>query len=174
MTDKNDESAEARAYAEQMWKERQKRYEQAGKDRGVDSEFDSYAERARILFDNDRLRDWVFAPFRAAFHTQGDVTSRQVRRTITGVALANAVLAGLPGKLGIGVAVSMALEAFMALRIAQHVGITSIRTPRDTSGSSGHLVQLPSLCSGCSSRYLAWRSPSSTWSERYPPPFWRN
>lgn len=132
MTDKNDESAEARAYAEQMWKERQKRYEQAGKDRGVDSEFDSYAESVRILFDNDRLRDWVFAPFRAAFHTQGDVTSRQVRRTITGVALANAVLAGLPGKLGIGVAVSMALEAFMAFRIAQHVGITSIRTPRDT------------------------------------------
>lgn len=132
MTDELYEAADARRRAEQGWKERKRRYEEVAKDGEPNPEFDGYAERARILFDNARLRDWVLAPFRAAFHTKGDTTSRQVRRTITGVAIANAVLAGLPGKLGIGVAVSMALEAFMALRIAQHVGITSIRTPRDT------------------------------------------
>ena len=37
--------------------------------------------------------------------------------------MANAVLAGLPGKMGIGVAVSIALEAWMAYVIAMRVGI---------------------------------------------------
>jgi uncharacterized membrane protein len=39
------------------------------------------------------------------------------------VALINAVLAGLPEKLGVGVYVSMAFELWMAYRIAQYVGI---------------------------------------------------
>ena len=39
-------------------------------------------------------------------------------------------MAGLPGKLGVGVWISMALEAWMALRIARLVGI-KIDKPSD-------------------------------------------
>jgi hypothetical protein len=118
--------------ADGIWKERKARYQEQNQSKIDSDELTTKSERVRTLFDNDRLRDWVFAPFRAIFHTDGDVTVSDVRKTITGVALANAALAGLPGKLGVGVAVTMALEAFMALRIAQHLGITQVKTPQDT------------------------------------------
>ena len=40
------------------------------------------------------------------------------------------VLAGLPGKLGVGVYVSMGLEAWMALEIARQIGIVT-KKPSD-------------------------------------------
>ncbi|MCB4777167.1 MAG: hypothetical protein LGB72_02980, partial [Sulfurovum sp.] len=55
---------------------------------------------------------------------------KDIYSTITQVAIINAVLAGLPGQMGIGVAVSMALEAWMAYAIAKHVGIR-LKKPSD-------------------------------------------
>ncbi|QBG48147.1 hypothetical protein EGM51_12345 [Verrucomicrobia bacterium S94] len=74
------------------------------------------------LFETASIRDFVFEPFKKVFQVQSD-TERQILATITQVSIANAVLAGLPGKLGIGVFVSMALEAWMAFSVARHVGI---------------------------------------------------
>jgi hypothetical protein len=88
-------------------------------------------ERAQELFEDRQVRDWVFGPFRALFEEEVSTEEAQVRKTITGVALANAVIAGIPGKLGIGVGIAVAFEIYMAVKIARHVGINSIKTPRD-------------------------------------------
>jgi len=58
------------------------------------------------------------------FVVQGGDAERAFRQTITTVAVANMVMAGLPGKLGVGVFVSMALEGWMAWVIANRVGIS--------------------------------------------------
>lgn len=78
------------------------------------------------------LRDWfdrIHALFtrsslsRRVFGRAADVVSaRDVRSTITSVALMNLVLAGIPGKLGVGVVLCQAMELWMAWRIARHVG----------------------------------------------------
>jgi len=88
-------------------------------------------ELAHELFEDSLARDWVFGPFRALFEENVSTEEAQIRKTITGVALANAVIAGLPGKLGVGVGIAVALEIYMAIRIARHIGISSIKTPRD-------------------------------------------
>ena len=75
------------------------------------------------FFEDERVRDYIFQPFRELFHSFQNSTEGRVKATITQVALANAVVAGLPGKLGIGVYVCMALEAWMAMRIARFVGV---------------------------------------------------
>ena len=54
-------------------------------------------------------------------------TDESVYRTITLVAIINASFAALPGKMGIGVFVSVALEIAMAVAIANHVGLHEIR-----------------------------------------------
>ena len=54
-------------------------------------------------------------------------TDESVYRTITLVAIINASFAALPGKMGIGVVVSVALEIAMAVAIANHVGLHEIR-----------------------------------------------
>lgn len=79
-------------------------------------------DRLREFFSSELVRDYVFAPFKKVFKFDGAVTEQRVRTVIAATALANAVLAGIPGKLGIGVCVSMSLEAFMAFQIARHVG----------------------------------------------------
>jgi hypothetical protein len=140
MDDTRDNAERVRDHAEQAWKERLNRYREAAQRGNLGPEFDDYLKRIRILFENERLRNWAFAPFRAIFNTPGDVTASQVRQTITGIALANAVIAALPGKLGLGVLVSMALEAYMAYKIAQHLGLTSIRGPQDALRSLGALA----------------------------------
>ena len=75
------------------------------------------------LFENIRIRDFVFEPFRGVFSHFEDDPDEKILSTITQVAIANAVIAGLPGKLGVGVAVSICLEAWMAYTIARSVGI---------------------------------------------------
>jgi hypothetical protein len=92
--------------------------------------FDKNYDRIRSLFEDKYVRDIVFAPVKKAIELTDATTDGQVRATIASVALANAIMAGLPGKLGAGVAVSMALEAWMALRIASLVGI-KIDKPTD-------------------------------------------
>lgn len=76
----------------------------------------------RKLFENFRIRDFVFEPFKNVFENNADNPDEVIMSTITQVAIANAVLAGLPGQLGIGVAVSVCLEAWMAFTIARSVG----------------------------------------------------
>ena len=54
-------------------------------------------------------------------------TDDNVYRTITLVAIINASFAALPGKMGIGVFISIALEIAMAISIANHVGLHEVR-----------------------------------------------
>jgi hypothetical protein len=140
MNDTDENAAKARDHAEQAWKDRQNRYGWAAHPGNLGPELDDYIKRIRTLLDNECLRDWVFGPFNAIFNTSGDVTASQVRQTITKVALVNAVIAGLPGKLGFGVLISIALEGYMALRIAQHLGLTSVHTPQDAIRALGALA----------------------------------
>ena len=79
--------------------------------------------RVTALFENVTLRDFVFEPLKGVFAVQGRDAEREIRQAITAVAVANMVMAGLPGKLGVGVFVSMALEGWMAWVIATRVGI---------------------------------------------------
>jgi hypothetical protein len=77
--------------------------------------------RLKELYSNVRLRDFVFEPIKGVFVYKGEDPATTIRQTITMVAVANAVMAGLPGKMGVGVAVSMALEGWMAYVIATKV-----------------------------------------------------
>lgn len=80
--------------------------------------------RLKELFSNVQLRDFVFEPIKGVFAADGADDASVIRQTITMVAVANAVMAGLPGKMGVGVAVSIALEGWLAYVIASRVGIT--------------------------------------------------
>jgi hypothetical protein len=84
----------------------------------------------KALFDNYTLRDFIFEPFKAVFDTPVKTIDKDTYSVITQVAIINAVLAGLPGKMGVGVYVVMALEGWMAFRIASHVGLL-VREPSD-------------------------------------------
>lgn len=79
--------------------------------------------RVRELFRNVRIRDVVFEPIKDVFNAVGDTPEDRIRSVITQVAVSNAVLAGLPGRMGIGVVVCMGLEGWMALTIAREVGL---------------------------------------------------
>jgi len=68
-----------------------------------------------------KIRDYLFSPFISIILSPSDKLDREIYAIITQVAIINAVLAGLPGKLGAGVYISMALEAWMAYEIANHV-----------------------------------------------------
>ena len=86
--------------------------------------------RVKIIFENYRLRDFVLEPFKAVFDSPKKTIDNDIYSVITQVAVINAVLAGLPGKMGVGVYVSMALEGWMAFQIARHIGIRMV-SPRD-------------------------------------------
>jgi len=90
---------------------------------------DNY-DRVTALFNNDRVRNFVFEPIKDVFELKGHDEANGIRAAITRVAVANMVMAGLPGKMGVGVLVSMALEAWMAYVIAQRVGIR-VEKPAD-------------------------------------------
>lgn len=92
--------------------------------------FEEHYARLEELGKNRTLRGVIFGPLNRLLDSFGDTTEGQVKRTITQVALANAVLAGLPGKLGVGIFVCMALEGWMAYRIASHVGL-KVDSPSD-------------------------------------------
>lgn len=79
--------------------------------------------RVKSVFENISLRDYIFEPFKDVFKTQGSSKEADIKSVITIVAVSNMVLAGLPGKMLGGVAVSMALEAWMAFVIAKSIGI---------------------------------------------------
>ena len=85
--------------------------------------FEENYDRIRSIFEDDRVWELIFGPIKGLTRSAHPSTEEQVQGTISKVALANAVVAGLPGKLGVGVYVSMALELWMALRIGNFVGI---------------------------------------------------
>jgi hypothetical protein len=87
-------------------------------------------ERVQAMFENVRLRDFIFEPFKDVFKTPAKTLDAHIYSVITQVAVINAVLAGLPGRMGVGVYVVMALEGWMAYRIARHVGI-EVKRPSD-------------------------------------------
>ncbi len=92
--------------------------------------FDEHFEQLEELGKNKTLQGVIFGPLNGLLSSFGSTTEDQVKRTITQVAIANGVLAGLPGKLGVGIVVCMALEAWMAYRIASHMKIR-LDTPVD-------------------------------------------
>ena len=113
--------------AEQSFKERARYYKGEG---GAREWFERNQQRLRQLFENDSIRRFVFEPVQEIFDYKTGDTDSAIRSAITQVAVANAVMAGLPGKMGVGVFVSIALEAWMAYVIAQRVGI-KIEKPSD-------------------------------------------
>jgi hypothetical protein len=88
-------------------------------------------DRVKSLFKDVRLRDFIFEPFKDVFKETDDTNEGKIKSIITLVAVVNMVLAGLPGKLLGGVFVCIALEAYMAYKIAQNVGIKKIRSVHD-------------------------------------------
>ncbi|WP_430936576.1 hypothetical protein [Rhodovulum sp. YNF3179] len=82
------------------------------------------------LFKDERLGAYVFEPVAELWRRTEPDTDSRIRQIISQIAIANAVLAGLPGRLGVGVVVAMALEMYMAVQIARHVGVR-IERPAD-------------------------------------------
>lgn len=79
--------------------------------------------RVDALFRNPRIASYVFEPVAELWRSSEPGSDARIRQIISQVAVANAVIAGLPGKLGVGVAVAIALELYMAMQIARRVGI---------------------------------------------------
>ena len=80
-------------------------------------------ERVKAIFSDIKIRNYIFEPFKDVFNHKEDTDITKIKSVITVVAISNMVMAGLPGKMGIGVMVSMGLEAYMAYIIAKQVGI---------------------------------------------------
>lgn len=87
--------------------------------------FETNYDKIKQLFENGELRGHIFEPFVAVFDMPDKTINidKNVYIVITQVALINAILGGIPGQMGIGMYVSMALEAWMAYTIAKHMGI---------------------------------------------------
>ena len=79
------------------------------------------------LFSLQTIQDTVMDELSPLLKMIFPKTEENVYRTITLVAIINACFAALPGKMGIGVYVSVALEIAMAVGIANHVGLHEIR-----------------------------------------------
>tara|TARA_B100000427_G_C15491416_1_gene587819 strand:+ start:206 stop:1777 length:1572 start_codon:yes stop_codon:yes gene_type:complete len=93
--------------------------------------FEKYKNKLDEIFNNSTLSNFIFEPFISLFNLKQNILPKDIYKTITLVAITNAVLAGLPGKMGIGVMVSIGLEIWMALKIAQHLKLTFIKTAGD-------------------------------------------
>ena len=73
---------------------------------------DKNFERAHS-FINDHGQSVIFGGMDDAFGWSSNLVDRHMYRVITTVAVINASLAALPGKMGVGVLISMGLEAVM-------------------------------------------------------------
>jgi len=80
-------------------------------------------DKVSSLFEDVKIRDFIFEPFKDVFDSYGNIEEKDVYNAITQVALINAILAGLPGQMGVGVYVSIAFEAWMGYIIAKHIGL---------------------------------------------------
>ena len=78
----------------------------------------------KLLFEDENFRNEIFHKFSDLWENSKIKKDKELFAIITQVAIANAVIAGLPGKLGIGVVICIALEFYMALAIASKIGFT--------------------------------------------------
>ena len=92
--------------------------------------FEANFDKIKQLFEDKKVRDFIFEPFKDVFKIKTNTIDNDIYSVITEVAIINAILAGLPGQMGVGVTVSMALEAWMAFSIAKHIGI-KFKKPSD-------------------------------------------
>ena len=83
----------------------------------------SHQNKIEALFEYPILRDFIFEPVKGVFNVPGEGEVRSARTIITQVAIVNAVIAGLPGSLGVGVFVSIALELWMAYALSRVLGL---------------------------------------------------
>jgi hypothetical protein len=86
-----------------------------------------FGGRLEIMLTNVQIRDFIFEPIKGVFYPPGDGQVLKARTIITQIAVVNAVIAGLPGSLGVGVYVSIALEIWMAYALSRVVGLTLTR-----------------------------------------------
>ena len=107
------------------------------------SKFNSYRDEAFRKSSQNWLKDnllkikellgetpvskFIFEPFQGVFDNKPDIIESDIYSLITKIAIINAALAGLPGKMGVGVFVSMGLELWMGIRIAQYIGFKEIK-----------------------------------------------
>jgi hypothetical protein len=109
--------------ASAFWQDLNARFRRYRETGGASDWLNRNSTRVRELFSNVRLRDIAFEPIKDVFVSVGNAADDRIRSVITQVAVANAVLAGLPGQLGVGVIVCMGLEGWMAWTIARDVGL---------------------------------------------------
>ena len=81
------------------------------------------AEKLESMLKHAKVRDFVFEPIKGIFSVPGEGEERRAREISTQVAVVNAIIAGLPGSLGMGVFVSIALELWMAYSISRVLGL---------------------------------------------------
>lgn len=113
------------------WRERLKSTLRNGVDNLKDHErvakarawLDANQTKIETLLETPALRDFVFEPLKGVFNVPGEGRVAEARQVITQVAVVNAVIAGLPGSLGVGVYVSIALELWMAYALSRVVGL---------------------------------------------------
>jgi hypothetical protein len=79
--------------------------------------------KIETLFEHPVILEFVFEPLKGVFQVPGEGETAKARRVITQVAVTNAVIAGLPGSLGVGVIVAIALELWMAYALSKVVGL---------------------------------------------------
>tara|TARA_B100000575_G_scaffold206059_1_gene167464 strand:- start:471 stop:2045 length:1575 start_codon:yes stop_codon:yes gene_type:complete len=100
------------------------------KDEALDWLNENYS-KVKELFDETPVSHFIFEPFMGVFENKSKLIEDDIYSLITKVAIINMVLAGLPGRMGVGVFVSIALEIWMAFRIAQFVGLKEIKSFND-------------------------------------------
>jgi uncharacterized protein (DUF697 family) len=86
-----------------------------------------FGGRLDTMLENVQVRDFIFEPIKGVFYPPGDGQVLKARTVITQVAVVNAVIAGLPGSLGVGVYVAIALELWMAFALSRVVGLSLSR-----------------------------------------------
>jgi hypothetical protein len=107
--------------------------------------FGMHSQKIETLFNSSPVRDFIFEPIKGVFKVPGEREEATARSIITQVAVVNAILAGLPGSLGAGVYVSVALEFWMAYAISQAVGLSltkdeAIKTVLAWAGGAGMIL----------------------------------
>jgi len=122
-----------------LFKDRKERYTGSAQD-SLDW-IDSNKDKIKALFSDGSVKEFVFEPFMGVINSPSNSIDKDIYSIITKVAIVNCVLAGLPGQLGIGVFVAMAMEIWMGYEIAKHVGI-KIDKPSDVWKYFGTLAAL--------------------------------
>ena len=87
--------------------------------------------KVKQIIEDTPASQFIFEPFIGVFQNKSNLLEEEIYSVITKVAIINMVLAGLPGKMGVGVFVSIAFEIWMAFKIAQFVGLKEIKSYKD-------------------------------------------